>query len=548
MLDFILLLISIPAFALACALWAVVGFESATRLGYRAPAAALVLLLGAGGGIVATVIRHPPNTVGFRSFVDLFWLTWLSAAAVTASILLVLPRRQVRTFGNRRPGFPFAKAGQVLIAAAMIFAAVVIASSLRGALGRRQLAGGLALAFGFLVPTGRYLVRLGRRADATASADQGAVEALDHPVLYLRAFNQEGQFFAIRSAAEYGTLPKGWHATVSRPDQNVGGTFEEYFADALARALGPLVALGSPEDYVAPEGAARLYAKDSDWMQHVGLLAQKASAIVVEVGASANLRWEFEHIRKEGLQQKLFVITRPSTEGKWLSWTFWRLVWRIQGIPNVPFRSFAASLAALGYDFGDVESGPGSVFAFDANGKAQLLTTHAVRPGEFVAPIRDWIADRRLSGRSVPVPCSRCGRRIHVYQADEHTPRTCRDCRYGAPWVRVWKRIAARVYVLGWFFLVMPATFAIGVFASKGSFVDRHSDWIVGATFIATGCALLFVLGHMDDPPPLGEPDGDGTETESADSRRPDDDRSTPDLGHERTAGRAARRGRRRSR
>ena len=359
MVDIFLLLISLPAFGLACALWAVVGFESARRLGYRAPAAALVLLVAACGGIAATAIRNPPNSAGFRFFVDFFWLTWLCAATLTAVILLVLPRRQVRAFGNRRPGFPFARTGQLLVALAMVFATVVIAASLRGSLDGRQLAGGLALAFGFLVPTGRYLVRLGRRADAAASADQGAVEALDHPVLYLRAFNQEGQFFAIRAAADYGTLPKGWHATVSRPEQNVGGTFEEYFADALARALGPLVALGSPEDYVAPEGAARVYAKDSDWMQHVGLLAQKASAIVVEVGASANLRWEFEHIRKEGLQQKLFVLTRPSTEGKWLSWTFWRLVWRIQGIPNVPFRSFAANLAALGYDFGGVESGPG---------------------------------------------------------------------------------------------------------------------------------------------------------------------------------------------
>jgi hypothetical protein len=55
-----------------------------------------------------------------------------------------------------------------------------------------------------------------------------------------------------------------------------------------------LVALGSPEDYLAPAGAARLYAKDSDWTQHVDLLARNARSIVVEVGASANLRWEFE--------------------------------------------------------------------------------------------------------------------------------------------------------------------------------------------------------------------------------------------------------------
>jgi hypothetical protein len=509
MLDVFLFLISLPAFGLACALGAVVGYDSARRLGYHAPGALLVVLAGATAGVVVTVIRHPPNSTGFRFFVDFFWLTWLSAAAVTALILLVLPRRQVRTFGSRRPGFPFARTGQLLIAAALILSIVVITWSLRGSIDGRQVAAGLALAFGFLVPTGRYLVRFGRRAEAEASADQSQVEELDHPVLYLRAFNQERQFFAIRTAAEYGSLAKGWHAAVSRPDQNVGGTFEEFFVDAVKRSLGPLVALGSPEDYVAPEGASRLYAKDSDWMQHVDALARKASAILVEVGASTNLRWEFEYLRKEGLHRKLFVITRPSTEGKWLAWAFWKLVWRIQGIPNVSFRKFAANLAPLGYDFGAVEPGPGpgSVVAFDADGKAVLLTTDAFLPDEFVAPISDWIKEGRLSGRAAPVACARCGRRIHAFPEDVRAPTMCRNCRYGRPWKRSWKRIASTMYVLLWIFGVFPAGL-ISVFwlVPKGSFVERHIDWVLTAVFVALLSAMVMVLGRMDDPPPLREP------------------------------------------
>jgi len=508
MLDVILILISLPALALACALWTVIGYGSARRLGYQPLGAAIVVFAGGASGVIATVLRHPPNSPGFRFFVDFFWLTWLFAVAVTAIILLVLPRRPRRTFGNRRPGFPFARIGQLLVVVAVLLSIVIIAASARGSMRSSQAGAGLALAFGFLLPTARYLQRLGRRADMEATSDQYGVERLEHPVLYLRAFKQEGQFFAIRAAGDYGTLPRHWHAAVSKPDQNVGGTFEEYFADALKSSIGSLVALGSPEDYVAPEGAARMYAKDTDWMEHVSTLARNAAAIVVEVGASANLRWEFEFIRKERLHQKLFVITRPSTEGKWLSWAFWRLVWRIQGSPNVSFREFAASLAPLGYDLAGVTGAPGSVIAFDADGKALLVTTSAVWPDEFVSPMRDWINGRHLTGRSVPAVCSRCGRGVYAFPDDAQSERECRDCRYGRPVVRVWKRIASRVYVQIWF-VGLGVIFGIPAIwpPPSGSFLDRHTSGVLMVPFVAWTAILVLVLGRMDDPPPLGEPD-----------------------------------------
>ena len=516
MLDIFLLLLSLPAFILACGLWAVVGYESARRLGYSPPAAAGVVLAGGVAGVTATIIRNPPNSTSFKFFVDFFWLTWLFAAAVTAIILFALPRRQRRTFGNRRPGFPFAKAGQLLFAAALLLLAFTTVLAARGSAAPGQIAAGCAFAVAFLIPTGGYLVRMGRRADAEASSDRYGAEELHSPVLYLRAFKQEGQFFAIRAASEYGTLPKGWHASVSRPDQNVGGTFEEYFADALKQTIGPLVALGSPEDYVAAEGAKRLYAKDSDWTEHVGLLARKAAAILVEVGASANLRWEFEFLRHERLHEKLFIVTRPSTEGKWLAWAFWRLVWRIEGVPNVTFRQFAADLQPLGYDLTAVEPRPGSVIAFGADGKALLLTTGAVWPGDFVTPIRDWIADRRISGRSIAVACTRCGRTVYAFPADADQPRECRDCRYGRPWVRIWKRIGSRVYVPLWLLSVgiicaIPAIWP----PAKDSFLERHIGGVLMVPVVASFVVLMFVLGHMDDPPPLGEPDAERPKTTS---------------------------------
>jgi hypothetical protein len=509
MIDTLLLIVSLPAFALACALWAVVGFEGARRSGYHAPGASTVLLVSACAGILTTLVRSPPNSAGFRFFVDFFWLTWLFASATTAALLLVLPRRATRTFGNRRPRFPFARAGQLLIAAAWMLIALTIGWRLRDSITSTQLFNGIALAVGVLVPTGRYLVRKGRRVEVEASSDANAIEALDDPVLYLRAFAQERQFFFIASAADSKGLAKRWHATVAKPDQNVGGTFEEYFAGAVRQSLGPLVALGSPEDYVAPEGAARLYAKDSDWMQHVDTLMRKARCILVEAGASSNLRWEFEHIRKEGFHEKLFLITRPSTEGKWLSWAFWRLVWRIQNVPSLPFAKFAAALAPLGYELGGIDPEPGSVIAFDADGKSLLLTTGASWPGEFVKPILDWTREGRKSGRHVPATCGRCGKRIYALpQGTDPASRECRDCRYGPPWKRAWKRSAAILYVQVWVFgglLGVPVLMALIV--PKDSFVDRHAGGIFTTFFIASLVALFWVLGRMADPPPLHEPD-----------------------------------------
>ena len=87
-------------------------------------------------------------------------------------------------------------------------------------------------------------------------------------------------------------------------------TFEEFFSRSLEHEIGPLVALGSPEDYVMPEGAARHYARDDDWKDRFLELISKASCIVTVVNNSSNLEWEYRQILQRGLQEKFFVFTR----------------------------------------------------------------------------------------------------------------------------------------------------------------------------------------------------------------------------------------------
>src|SRR5262249_34683742 len=158
--------------------------------------------------------------------------------------------------------------------------------------------------------------------------------------------------------------------------------FDEYFRAAVTSSAGPFVALGNPEDYIPPEGASRLYAKDSDWKERLDALARRALWIVVEIGSSDHLSWEFEHLPREGLQQKLFIITPPAREASRFVWWFIDFNRYINGIGAVSWLQFSEGLASLGYEVDRTDPGPGAVVTFDGNAKSVLLIRDAKTPEE----------------------------------------------------------------------------------------------------------------------------------------------------------------------
>jgi len=132
------------------------------------------------------------------------------------------------------------------------------------------------------------------------------------PVLYLRSFAEERLPFAnvpFQEYPAYCSAPQ-WISLSPGIGWPVPLTFEEFFARSFEHEIGPLVALGSPEDYVMPEGAARHYAGDDDWKDRFLELINKASCIVTVVNNSSNLEWEYRQILEHGLQEKFFVFTR----------------------------------------------------------------------------------------------------------------------------------------------------------------------------------------------------------------------------------------------
>jgi hypothetical protein len=233
------------------------------------------------------------------------------------------------------------------------------------------------------------------------------------------------------------------------PGLPVNGTVM-FFREALSKC-GPFVALGNPHDYVPPLGGAfRLYASDIDWIQKLGELARQSFCILVVGGRSDNLRLEYEYLRREGMQEKLFIFTEhPKSQRKgWLG--IWGEMVRF-GTLRISWREVSADLAKLGYDLVFSDPGLGSVITFDSEGRGIVLTTQAKTADEFVDPIRAWVERRDKIGRSVPTQCISCGQRYYVFPADIPVirERWCRRCDVGLNVLeRSVKRICTRHPVL----------------------------------------------------------------------------------------------------
>jgi hypothetical protein len=233
-----------------------VGYRGARAKGYQPTSAALIVLAGFATGILLTVLTGaiPSRTSGlFAIFFLVFWVPLLLSTAAIGVLLSFLPQRRTRVFGPRAVRFPFVGVGMTLLVAVLMFS---ISSAARWAGGNSDRTGtvaGLTIT-ALLCPIALYLIRRGRRLETSMPVEEVLAGDGRPPVLYLRAFGQESQFFVIGAASVYGAHAKSLHASMSGAQFNVGLTFEEYLCDATSAGIGPFVALGSPEDYLPPEG------------------------------------------------------------------------------------------------------------------------------------------------------------------------------------------------------------------------------------------------------------------------------------------------------
>jgi hypothetical protein len=251
---------------------------------------------------------------------------------------------------------------------------------------------------------GTALISRGRQITRPVTAEAVLAKDTRPPVVYIRPFARERDIYVIGPKHTYGQFRERIRFD-SAKNPNALIPFEEYLAGTVYRLLGPFVALGSPQDDITPVGAARTYATDDDWQEQFDRIGHSACAFLVQVGDSKNLQWEFEHIRKRGWSERLFIVTAHKTNsftGRGRKLAEW--VNRLYGIPSASWADLVSGLASLGYQPPTDDPGPGAIVTFDAAGAGLVLATGADLPAEFVGPIAERLREVGPAQVSSPGP------------------------------------------------------------------------------------------------------------------------------------------------
>lgn len=376
---------------LAYIVWLARVYYSCVRSkGYRSP---LVQQFFLSAPFVSTMVGLYPLVIFARSGEN-GWIVptaLLAGPFVFTSILLYVGARLVpvkkRSAGARKVKFPFRLAAWLLPLAGialLITVGVVTHWHWQPLLRSFQM---LLKILGASV----VCIYLAMRASLPAASKVRETDTRA-PVLYLRAFNIEDQLFVHLSSDEarkYSSFLGTKH----------GATLEQYFSKAIHDSIGPFVALGDPFDYVAPEGASRTYEADTDWQNTFTNLAREAACIIVQTGASANLKLEWNVLRSERLLAKVFILTSPATKVNALRRFGQNLepfVNWIKGIKPVVWSEFASGMTELNYRIDAAEPDPGSIFTFQNDGTAVLLAAGAEEPGDFVAVMQQHLASNQF--------------------------------------------------------------------------------------------------------------------------------------------------------
>jgi hypothetical protein len=245
----------------------------------------------------------------------------------------------------------------------------------------------------------RRRAKLGREFDPAGKKDTRS------PVLYLREFGDERRPFLMQwsshanSAKRTGRIVIAMARLASFPGMSryTPLSFERFMTAAVEALLGPLIALGCPEDYMVPQGAARAYAPDDDWREWFARLASSAQAIVLSPGSSDSLRWELECILNRGMASKLFVALGPNAfelppgrpdvsallwAGRFAGFAEWRPV-------NWP--RFQQTMAEIGYDVPLQQPCPPCVIAFGYRAQAVILPGRFETSHGYVAAIKGYL-------------------------------------------------------------------------------------------------------------------------------------------------------------
>lgn len=252
------------------------------------------LLSLAAFGLAVGVLMWPRETVPLPRFQrpakldDNNWREWLLAS------LQDVGAEPVR---DRFPILALAVFGVIALSAVLVFALMAPTLS-RGASPEGVIITVVVAAIAVLVAT-RYrnvLWRLARQAGARSAQAELSREGSRRPVFYLRSFGLD------KAASRASILD--WLT------ENPRATAEEWVTGTLSR-VGPVIAIGRPNERLPPSGAKRFYVSNELWKEKVSDVVKVSQLVLWATGTTPGLRWEIEHLVNMRTPEKLILWPHP---------------------------------------------------------------------------------------------------------------------------------------------------------------------------------------------------------------------------------------------
>jgi hypothetical protein len=156
--------------------------------------------------------------------------------------------------------------------------------------------------FGTLLPAlliASFLYRRARRHAMMRATDLARRKGDDAVIVYLRSFADDR--LKMRARAANG---RWWLESVLRV------SFEEVLVDHLWR-VAAVIAIGQPGEKLAPLGAAREWVSGDAWQPAVERIVTQARLVVLVLGRTEGVAWEFAKLKQLGCLHKLVLLVPP---------------------------------------------------------------------------------------------------------------------------------------------------------------------------------------------------------------------------------------------
>jgi hypothetical protein len=128
------------------------------------------------------------------------------------------------------------------------------------------------------------------------------------PVLYLRPFARDSEAADAETIYEPGYQGQGFRGWL------ITRTEEEQIVHVL-QTIGPVIAIGNPEDKLPELGAARRYlGPGEDWQDVVRQWMVQSCVVVLHAGTSPGLLWELRTVRHMLSHEQLLILLSMNYE------------------------------------------------------------------------------------------------------------------------------------------------------------------------------------------------------------------------------------------